>query len=67
MRTRIALLLTPWALLASKPPPPCTDYLRLNDFARRYNDYVEALRNGIIDLRLWRRVCDRARDLFPSC
>lgn len=40
------------------------DLDRLNNFAERYNAYVMALQNGVVDLRLWRRVTDAWRRIF---
>lgn len=35
---------------------PVTDAEKLNAFAGDYNRYVERLRQGIVDLKLWARV-----------
>ena len=40
-----------------------TDQGRLNIFAKLYNEYVLSLNQGIINIRLWRRVQDAWRRL----
>ncbi len=50
----------PVALPAAKEGKlaPATDEEALNRFALAYNAYVTALREGIVDLRLWRRTAE---------
>lgn len=36
-----------------------TEPEELNAFALAYGRYIEGLRNGVIDLKQWRRVVDR--------
>ncbi len=45
---------------ASRVP---TDMDQLNGFAARYNDYVDGLRRGKVDLRAWARVERSWRDM----
>jgi hypothetical protein len=42
--------------LLGRPSPPPTDLDDLNHFAAQYNRYVEALREGHLDLKQWARV-----------
>jgi hypothetical protein len=35
----------------------------LNRFALAYNRYLDSLRQGVVDVRLWRKVCEAWRRL----
>lgn len=57
--TRRALFFLPGAAVAGKTRrPPAADEQALNRFARAYNEYVGALRAGLLDLRLWKKLED---------
>ena len=57
MRRALAMLaLLPAMLAADDGERLPTDEARLNAFARAYNEYVERLKGGVIDARLWREV-----------
>lgn len=57
MKRRAFLLTAPAPALAAKTDERIpTDERELNRFAEHYNTYVELLRWGIIDTKVWRRV-----------
>lgn len=62
--TRRLVLLSPAATEAT--PPPVTDVDKLNEFAELYNGYAAGLRDGKIDLKLWRQVCRAWRGMVPT-
>jgi hypothetical protein len=49
-----------WLLLPAYPP---TDEQRLNKFAQLYNQYVEKLKEGLVDMPLWDEVVKAAAKL----
>jgi hypothetical protein len=55
---RRALILLGAVPLVARPTPgrAPTDIDELNAFARAHNKYLERLREGIVDVRQWRRV-----------
>ena len=57
MTRRAWLWLLPGAARAgTRERPAPTDEAALNRFAKTYNEYVSALRAGLVDLRLWKRL-----------
>lgn len=57
MRRALAMLaLLPAMMAADEGGRLPTDEARLNAFARAYNEYMERLKGGVIDARLWREV-----------
>lgn len=61
--TRRLVLLSP---AAAATPPPVTDTDKLNEFAELYNGYVAGLRDGKLDLKLWRQVCRAWRGMVRT-
>lgn len=51
-RALFAVLLRP----KSTEVPLVSDIARLNGFADAYNRYVEQIRRGVVDLRLWNQL-----------
>ena len=43
-------------LAACVQPPPPVDEVKMNRFAAEWNEFVEKLKLGIIDLKQWARV-----------
>lgn len=62
--TRRLVLLAP--TVAAATPPPVTEVDKLNEFAELYNGYVGQLRDGKLDLKLWRQVCRAWRKMVPT-
>lgn|GEM_PF-7064004 len=46
------------ALATCTRPHAPVDMDRLNSFARSYNEYVEKLKNDVLDLKQWQKVLD---------
>lgn len=66
MMTRRALLALPLLKprAADAPVPLVSDIDRLNAFADRYNAYVDQIRRGVVDLRLWNQLVSGWRKLI---
>lgn len=65
--TRRALITFAWvvpAIAREQDPPPCTDIDMLNSFANSYNAYVERLRAGFLDLKLWKATVAACRKVI---
>ena len=46
------------ALAACSSPHAPVDMSKLNRFASAYNDYIEKLKNDVLDLKAWQTVVD---------
>jgi hypothetical protein len=56
MTRRLLLGLAAGPALKAGDPRVVTDVDQLNRFATEYNSYVASLRDGLVDLRRWKRV-----------
>lgn len=64
MRRRLLLAcLLPWLAVDAAQSRAATDSEAMNLFSHEYNEYVDRLNRGIVDVKQWRRVVDAWRKI----